>query len=258
MDWFWPIVGLAVVIGAVVAAVAGLMVVHRLPAFEQAFHDNEVAGILFGVMGVLFGALLAFVVFATWERFATAQESVVSEAAAALVAYRDTQDFPEPQKTDAQAAFRAYVQQVIDREWASHGSLTAHINPDALNPLWTIYRSVPPTSTFDEIKISAALDRLHALEDQRHLRHLAGEATLPWIFWPLLAFGGTIMVVFSYFLYHGRLRAQALMTGIATAMTVGVLILIYSINQPFTGPVQVSKYPLQHALLHFDAIDIQK
>lgn len=36
-----------------------------------------------------------------------------------------------------------------------------------------------------------------------------------------------------------------------------VLLLIFSLNQPFTGPIPVSQQPLQHALAQFDAIDLQ-
>jgi hypothetical protein len=124
-----------------------------------------------------------------------------------------------------------------------------------MNAVWAIYRSVEPTTSFAEFELSSAMDRLHDLENARHLRHLSAEETLPWIFWPVLAIGGTIMLLFSYFLYHGSLRAQAIMTGVTTAMLVGVLILIYSLNQPFTGPVSVSKDPLANALVQFDRID---
>ena len=74
-------------------------------------------------------------------------------------------------------------------EWPSHGKLMAHETPDPLNQVWDIYRSIQPTTPVQESDLVGADDRLHALELQRHLRHLSGEATLPWVFWPLLVLG---------------------------------------------------------------------
>ena len=252
----WLALAPLVVFGAALVAIAGLVVVRRTEQFSRYFHENEVAGLLFSVMGLVYGALLAFVVFATWQSYAGAQQAVTDEAAAVVEAYRDTQTFPEPQRSSAQAALRTYVTEVVATEWASHGALKAHKKPDLLNPLWDTYRSIQPANALQESDLDAANDHLHALELQRHLRHLSGEAALPWIFWPLLLLGGVIVIIFSYFFHQTSLRGQALMTGVSAAMLAGVLVLIYSLNQPFTGPVPVSQRPFQHALLQFDAIDL--
>jgi hypothetical protein len=50
-------------------------------------------------------------------------------------------------------------------------------------------------------------------------------------------------------------RLHALLTGALTAIIVAVLVLIFALNRPFTGLVQVSKEPMEHALLMFDEID---
>jgi hypothetical protein len=251
----WPILVPLNVLGASLVAVLGLILVRRNPRFGRHFAENEVAGSLFEAMGVVYGALLAFVVFATWESFSGAQGAVTSEAASMVVAYRDTQAFPEPQRTEAQAAFRTYANEVVTAEWTSHGSLTVHTSPDPLNGLWAIYRSLP-VEPGREVELASVMDRLHDLEEQRHLRHLSGEATLPYIFWPLLVLGAVIVIVFSYFFHHESLRAQAVMTGVSAAMLVTVLVLIYSLNEPFTGPVTVSQTPILHAVQQFHALDL--
>ncbi len=53
-----------------------------------------------------------------------------------------------------------------------------------------------------------------------------------------------------------RLKAQAVMTGVSTATLTGVLLLMYSLNQPFTGPVTVTQRPFLHAVQQFHAIDL--
>jgi hypothetical protein len=248
-----PIAILALV---VLAAVTGVIAVRRSQRFERHFHENEVAGLLFSVMGVVYGALLAFVVFATWESYAGAQQAVVAEAADLVAVYRDTQTFPDPQRGQAQTALRAYASTVMTNEWASHGLLTAHNTPDLLNPLWTIYRSIPSTASGPGMDMSAANDHLHTLENQRHLRHLSGETTLQSAFWPTLLLGGLVVIGFSFFFRQESLRGQALMTGVSAAALVSVLLLIYALNSPFTGPVPLSKQPFLHAVEQFHAIDL--
>jgi hypothetical protein len=54
---------------------------------------------------------------------------------------------------------------------------------------------------------------------------------------------------------QNHLRDQAVMTGVLAAVLAGVLFLIYSLDQPFTGLMKVSKQPLHHAVQQFDAID---
>jgi Protein of unknown function (DUF4239) len=256
MSSIWGALALLTIVVASILAVLGLFLVRRIPAFASRSQENEVAGLLYSAMGVVYGALLAFIVFATWESFANAQLAVTQEAADLVAAYRDTQTFPEPQRTQAQSTFRFYVNAVMATEWASHGSLTEHTTPDLLNPLWNIYRSIQPTTSMEESRLASATDHLHAVELQRHLRHLSGEATLPLIFWPLLLLGGVILIIFSYIFHQSSLRSHAIMTGVSTAMLIGVLILIFSLNEPFTGPVTVSQQPLLHALQQFHAMDL--
>jgi hypothetical protein len=256
MSSIWVVLAPLCVLAVSIVAVLGLFLARRIPAFASRSQENEVAGLLYQAMGVVYGALLAFIVFATWESFASAQLAVTQEAADLVAAYRDTQTFPEPQRTQAQATFRFYVNAVMATEWASHGSLTEHITPDLLNPVWNIYRSVQPTTSMEESHLASATDHLYALELQRHVRHLSGEATLPLIFWPLLLLGGVILIIFSYLFHQNSLRSHALMTGVSAAMLIGVLILIYSLNEPFTGPVTVSQQPLLHALQQFHAMDL--
>jgi hypothetical protein len=47
------------------------------------------------------------------------------------------------------------------------------------------------------------------------------------------------------------------MTGAVAALLGTVLLLIVTLNQPFTGPLPVSQQPFVHALLMFHAIDLE-
>src|ERR671933_2300432 len=109
--------GVLVVIGACLAALAGLELVQRLVPHEKRQEHNEVAGFLYAVVGVVYAVLLALLVIAVWQQYQKAIETVESEASAvaeiAWLAHR----LPEPEHHLLQEDARAYAQEVVDKEW---------------------------------------------------------------------------------------------------------------------------------------------
>ncbi|MGH9265069.1 MAG: DUF4239 domain-containing protein [Acidimicrobiales bacterium] len=250
-----PAVVAGLISGSVGLAVGGLLLVRRVRQGHP--RHNDFIGLIFAQIALLYSVLLAFMVFSVWQRFTDSGRSVTDEAAAVVVAYRDTQNLPEPLRSEAQAAFRAYVQEVMDNEWESHGTVRPHQSRDALNPLWNSYRKYQPTEALDQSELDGALGRLHDLERQRHLRHLAGEASLPGVFWWLLLGGGIVTVSMTFLFGVERRSVHVLQVGLLSAAIGSVLSLIFALNFPFTGDVHVSRGPFQHALFNFDAIDLQ-
>jgi len=246
-----------IIVGSGVASVGGLLLVRRLLKVQTLLPHNEIVGLMFATVALLYSVLLAFVVFAVYQRFSDASKSVTDEAAATVVAFRDTQQFPEPYRSEAQSAFRAYVNEVVASEWASHGKVLPHKSRDALDPVWNAYRKFQPVQSLDQARYTSASDRLSALELQRHLRHLAGEASLPNVIWALIVGGGVVTVAMSYLFLVERTRVHALLVALLGGFVAGVLVLIFSLNFPFTGQVHVSRSPFRHALQEFTALNLQ-
>ena len=72
----------------------------------------------------------------------------------------------------------------------------------------------------------------------------------------LFVLGFVLTVGFSYVFRMENQMLQAAMTGVLAAVLAGVLLLIVSLNEPFTGPVVVDRAPFEHALDHFNALNI--
>lgn len=236
--------------GSVIVTLFGLRLFRRFMNIKKLKHEEAVVGYIFSAIALIYAVVLAFVVFAVWEQYSVSQQVVTSEAAALVGAYRDTETFPEPMRAEAQQAFYDYTHTVMDKEWTTHGAVLPHTKADAINPIWSIYTKAKASD--------AALERLHGLEQQRHLRHLAGEASLPIVFWPLLIGGGLITICSSYFFIMRSLRAQYLKTAMLTIIIAGVLFLIYTLNRPFTGRVPVNKDPFKHALQIFRVMNLEQ
>jgi hypothetical protein len=242
------VTAIVLIVVTVALALAGLWAFRAVADIEHFKTEEPVVSFLYNAVGLIYAVILAFVVFAVWQHYTQAEDKVTTEAAALVVAYRDTALLPEPERTVAQRAFRSYARSVMDKEWATHGTVLEHRTPDILNPIWNAYRQ---GNASDSVR-----GRLHDVEQARHLRHLAGESSLPAVFWPLLVGGGILVVGFSYFFLMRSLRAQYLMIALLTVLVVGVLLVIYTLNSPFTGKQPVSKDPFRHAIQMFHSMDL--
>jgi hypothetical protein len=85
-----------IVVGAVVAIIAGLFIVRRRAPVGGYFADSTRATGVFSVLARGVTVLLAFVIFLALQTFRTAKETVGEEAVATTQLYRTTALLPEP------------------------------------------------------------------------------------------------------------------------------------------------------------------
>src|SRR5262245_60240423 len=79
----------------VLLAVAGAMLARRWVGVEVLKLNNEVAGFIYGVIGVLYAVLLGFTAIIVWEQFEKAETGVDQEANELADLYRDAHTFPD-------------------------------------------------------------------------------------------------------------------------------------------------------------------
>ena len=106
LAWLW---GILLVGATVLLAVAGTVLARRWVSVEILKLNNEVAGFIYGVIGVLYAVLLGFTAIIVWERFDTAQAGVDQEANELADLYRDAQAFPDDTRKQLESQLRAYA-----------------------------------------------------------------------------------------------------------------------------------------------------
>ena len=114
-----PALILAIIVVPTTIAIALQALVRRSVGFERLELNNEVAGFIFAIIGVVYAVLLAFVVIAVWEKFSEAQ-SAVTEEAGAIAALHHFTEGKEPETAAVQAALAQYLKAAIDDECAVH------------------------------------------------------------------------------------------------------------------------------------------
>ncbi len=118
----------------------------------------------------------------------------------------------------------------------------------ALQNVWSVYRSVEPAGSKNQIFYDRSIVRLNELGNYRRLRILKSHGTVPAVLWWLLVSGAVLLVGFTYFFGLENFRSQALMTAAMAAFLAFSLYLIYSLNQPFGGLSRVSPEPFRQEL----------
>jgi hypothetical protein len=236
--------GLLVVIGACLAAVAGLELVQRLVPAQKRQEHNDVAGFLYAVIGVVYAVLLALLVIAVWEQFQKANETVESEANAvaeiAWLAHR----LPEPEHHELQENARSYAQEVADTEWPRmdqglEGVQSFPEGWDLIDDIRATLQDVEVRTAADQALYTEGLDQIERLNDARRMRFVAAEEGIPGVLWAVLVFGAVVAVGFTYLFGLQNTWAHRLMVMALTAVIALVLFTIGVMEYPFSGGARV-------------------
>ncbi len=239
------------IVSAVTTAVAlaGLRYVRKKYPAEVLKENHEVAAIIFNAFGLLYGVVVAFVVFVTWSGYDDATKNLQMEANEADDIFHITEAYPDPARKMIQQALMDYVASVYNDELKrmSQGDISLHSNRAMATLITEFYqmdeKSVPNRELYGE-----SLRGMNKLAEYRRLRIFAGNNTIPSVIWVVLLIGGLITVSYTYFLGVKNIRAQYLMTAALTVTITLILVLIYILDHPFTGESSVSLKPLKEVI----------
>jgi hypothetical protein len=204
------------------AAMCGPVLIRRRIGLERLVSNNEIAGFKFATVGVIYAVLLAFAVIVVWEKFSDAETAVVQEAGAAATLY-ELAAGPESEAAATRVALGNYLRLAIERDW-------------------------PMMETGEESRETTQLD---AITRARRTRLHLATGVVPGILWLTLYSGAVLTVLFTFFFGTKNLPAQVMMTGILSVLVFMGLLVIVSIDHPFTGAVHVGSEPLQSVVEDF-------
>jgi hypothetical protein len=249
--------GLLVVIGACLAAVAGLEVVQRLVPSEKRQQHNDVAGFLYAVVGVVYAVLLALLVIAVWEQYQRAREAVESEASAVADIAWIAHQLPETERYQLQELARSYAEEVVDKEWplmeeGSEGERGTPEGWDLIDDIRTTLQGFEPQTEAEQGLYGEGLAQIDRLGDDRRMRLVAAEEGMPGILWAVLVFGGVVAVGFTYLFGLQNTWAHRLMVMSLTAVIALVLFTIGVMEYPFSGGASLEPGAFELILERFE------
>ncbi len=244
----WVAAILLVVVPATIA-MCGPVYIRRKVGLERLTTNNEIAGFKFATVGVIYAVLLAFAVIVVWERFSDAEGAVLQEAGAAATLYRLSAG-ADPDAAAIRAALNNYLKLAVEKDWPQMAKEQA--SPEVTKSLDALYAAAIHRGANGQSAVLAeTLKQLDVLTQSRRSRLHLAEGIVPGMLWTVLFCGAILTVVFTFFFGTENLAAQVMMTGILSTIVFMGLLVIVSINHPFTGPVHIDSEPLQKVLEDF-------
>lgn len=230
-------------------ALAGVRFVRKTFPAEVLKENHEVAAIIFNAFGLLYGVVVAFVVFVTWGGYDDAKKNLELEANEADDIFHITKTFPDPARGIIKQGLMDYIASVYsdELERMSQGDISLHSNR-AMARLITVFYQIDEKSVPNRELYAESLKRLNNLAQYRRIRIFAGNDTVPFAVWLVLLVGGVITISYTYFFGMQNIKSQYLMTAALTVTITLILVLIYILDHPFTGTSKVSVEPLRQVM----------
>jgi hypothetical protein len=201
---------------------------------------NGIVGNILSSFGVLYGILLGLTAVAAYQNWSGVQSIVVDEAGALLAVYTEVSSFPEPVRSELNAAIVDIVETTMSVEWdrLSEGDVfvgTAGKVADLRSQLITF----EPSGGAETLVHGQAI--AHFTEFVEHRRHRVYSATagIPAVFWYVVIIGAAINVMLVWLL-DMRLVSQFFLGGLLSFYLGAIILLIARLDQPFRSVDGVS------------------
>ena len=234
------LIGLLVVLLAVMIAVAGLLVVHRLVPLSIRESHTAAIGVIYAALYVMFGMMVGFSAYLVLNKYNISQNTVKSEASNVEELYWLAEQLPEPERDEIQELAVSYARVVVDEEWPlMKGGQTSPRAGTLADDLRRSIEDFEPGTTTEQTIYSQELERVHDLDQSREVRLLNVSEGLPPVLWFVLVSLGIDTILFTYFV---GMKARWLHLLAVAALTGGIALIIFAIfvlDRPFGGDLRV-------------------
>lgn len=217
------------------------------PAFKE---NNELVGFTYAVYGLIYGVLLAFTIIVGWERFASTEQLVMHETTLLSELWHDSQAFQPAVRDSIHKTLVEYAQSVVDDEWPAMAERGQHHvkTREIYNRLWTLSYTIEPETKNQEAYLGEFLARMNELSCARRQRILYSRMEVHSILWMVLLIGAIPTIAYPLLFSNKHPWVQMAITGSIMLIVMLGLLVIVSLERPFSGSVSIKPEPLQELL----------
>ncbi len=240
------LLGAIMVLSSVILSTIGLFIVRRFVPHHKLKIHNDVAGPIFGTLGVIYAVLLAFVVIIVWENFDASRQNVQKEANCLEDLVRDTVAFPEDFKINTRALLKEYGSAVVNDEWKTmeKGKNSPNVS-SILRKIWLLYSKYEIKDFTDKAFFEESIRNLNQLSELRDTRLMDSKNGLHPVLWFVLIIGGLTTITFAFFFGTENLAAQLAMSILLSILVSLILFTIFALDYPFTGGISINPDPFR-------------
>jgi len=250
IDWLHSLSIVALVL--VVCAATGLVtaaiyvIVTRLAAGGQRDALAAVSPGMLPPMALVFGLLVGFLAAEVWSSSSSAQGAVNNEAGALRSVDLLDREFAAADQQRMDALIRAYIQQVVTREWPamSHQAATLVVASPELAQALQLALELPADTPGRVAAQREIVTSLQDAFDARRQRIIISESAVNSAKWAgVIALGILTLIAVACVHSPNRRTTAIALTLFASAIVVSLLMIGVQ-DRPFAGPFKVKPTPL--------------
>ena len=224
-----------------IVAHAGLFAFDKWYRNKKMEQGNEVAGIIFSVLSLIYSLLVAFVIIAVWENYEDLNRTIEEEADHLNSVLVHSNMLPDSLKSPVAAAIKNYCNAVINEEWDMTEKQA--YRQSAIPSLRFLLFQAHSNSRIQENLLSVLDENLSSITRLRRERLSHTHSYVPDLVWTILIISSSMIVLFSYFLSVESEQLKRIYLSFLWVIIGMSMFLIYMLDHPFVGSTQVSREP---------------
>lgn len=249
LDLFWYIRAFGIFFLFNLAALIGVFLFHKRQLHVDLTQFRHYTSLVFQTCGIVYALFLGFIVWDVWERFYAVKNTTENEAKDIVDLARDSAIFGAEASTVIKDKFIAYIKQVKDIEWLHMEKEGIFEKGNALvNEIWEAYYAYTPKTKKEEIWYQESLRKLNDFSDARLTRIFNNSNSVGPLRWILLIAGGLFLISMPCFFRIEVLFVKLFLVFFLANIIAFLLFIVFSLDHPFTGYVEIEPIPLEYAL----------
>jgi hypothetical protein len=232
------------IVGGSAAIAAGLhRFVHaRLPALVVT-SDDDLPNKLIGVLTGMFGLMLAFVVVSQYQDLKEAEFNVRSEANHLEQLHIDAKTFDPEVKEEVELLIGRYLHILVEVEWDlmrdGRGTEQASL---VLSEIDDVIQAFEPETNAQNAFYTNAVAELDEIRELRRHRLEEAAEELPAELFLVIVFGAMLLIFFLGCFGAAGSWAHTVMVMAVAALVGFNLLLLITLDHPFSGEISVSSH----------------
>ena len=226
---------------------AGLIGFNYLNKRIRLPQNNEVAGIMFGAISLIYSLVLAFVIVAVWEDYDKLNQTIETEADKLNGIIAHSGRLPDSVRRPLENALTGYCKEVIDYEWEMKATGDTE-RASAIPGLRALLLNLAPQDRHQESILNVLDNDLSTVTELRRNRLAHSRSQIPAAVWLILKTGSIMLILFSYLFTVPSEVLKRIYLFFLSGCVAMCMILVSTLDQPFKGSARVSNEPYVHIL----------
>jgi hypothetical protein len=232
-----------VVISVVFASLGFLFALDRVWPSAHRRNYNAVFAWQVNFLGMTYGVIISFMLFAAWTSFSNAITNADGEANAVINLARVADTLPQSRRDAVQQLSKQYVEVMLHEEWpAMTRNQLSPKSYEITRQLWLVLSQTAVTSDAQQVGLDHAFSELTSMTEHRRIRQEQALQKLPGILWAVLLFGSVLTILYACLFGAENLKLHAIQVAGLSLLIALSLAAIADLSRPYQGGAHVEPY----------------